>query len=182
MNKFAAYAAASHLLLSIASKVEQKRIFLVKPPSRYQRKVYFLLNALRRQSESVIYHLQSVNVSLLTNTFLRPSGDVCCSWWVLFCTLALHFNCQTIKIIYDKLFQKWNFLFKNKTHSLLTRHKWEEAVGAPCGFSRCTYHIGERGNGKAWLFRKSSALALDDDLPRHFLKAYKFWAKTVKAQ
>ena len=50
----AAHAAAVHLLLSVSDKSRQKRILLVKTVSFYQRKVGFVLNALRRQFESFI--------------------------------------------------------------------------------------------------------------------------------
>lgn len=50
----AAHAAAGHLLLSIASKVEQKRILLVKTESTNQRKVDFQPNARRRQLKGFI--------------------------------------------------------------------------------------------------------------------------------
>ncbi len=50
----AAHAAAVHLLLSIASKVAQKRILFVKTVSINQRKVSFLPHAHRRQLESFI--------------------------------------------------------------------------------------------------------------------------------
>ena len=53
--------------------------------------------------------------------------------------------------------------------------------GEPCGFSHYSQQFGERGNGKAKLFRKSPSLALGGDLPRHFLKAFILRAKTVKA-
>ena len=65
-----------------SGKSRQKRIAainrrLVKLPSRYQRKVYSLLNALRRQSERLTYHPRSVNVLLPTNFFLWPSVWLC---------------------------------------------------------------------------------------------------------
>ena len=78
----AAHAAAEHLLLSIATKVgknafaaESRR--LAKTESYYQRSVGFLLNALRRQLGSFIYHRQRVNALLLTIFFLLPSVWLC---------------------------------------------------------------------------------------------------------
>ncbi len=70
------------------AKAGKNAFFLVEPPSCYQRKIYFLLHALRRQSERLIYHLHSVNVLLTTNSFLWPSGDVPWNWQVMFYTLV----------------------------------------------------------------------------------------------
>ena len=74
------------------------------------------------------------------------------------------------------------YCYKNNKLSLRSPGRNESRqCGEPCGFSHYSQLFGERGNGKATLFRKSPTLALGGDLPRHFLKACMLRAKTVKA-
>ena len=145
----AAHAAAVHLLLSVATKVgknafaaESRR--LAKTKSCYQRKVGLLLNALRRQLGSFIYHRQRVNALLLTIFFLLPSVWLCLRSQIHVGSLEgfnlspanskrfaifhiLSFadvgGCRGVGFVEFFGFVSKTFCYMNKTYSSLTRQK-----------------------------------------------------------